>query len=170
MSLNLLPWRAQQHRRNLRRSALCYAAFLFLAALLWPALWQGEQHQQQALDHQQQEFAQQNAQLQAVTTQIEKLRAAMKNSDETLSPLASEQVLTRLQGLSELPLEQGELRFFQMEHNQMQFEGDALNQTEFEAVHRFLNGHFPHVTLSQFQPTAEQLHFRFDINIQGATQ
>ena len=162
MSMNLLPWRTNQHQKRLRRLAFYIALFILLAINLMLAFSNLIEQQKQNLQTQQKSFEQLNQQLYKNTTQIDQLRSAVKVG-EVLQPLTNEQVQNSLQRLSELPLQTGELNRFKQDAHNLSLEGRAQDQTEFESVHQFLNKYFPNVKLSQVQPEQHTLFFRFDM-------
>ena len=162
MSMNLLPWRTNQHQKRLRRLAFYIALFILLAINLMLAFSNLIEQQKQNLQAQQKSFEQLNQQLHKATTQIDLLRSAVKVG-EVLQPLANGQVQNSLQRLSELPLQKGELNRFKQDAYNLSLEGRAQDQTEFESVHQFLHKHFPNVKLSQAQPEQDTLFFRFNV-------
>ena len=166
MSMNLLPWRTNQHQKRLRRLAFYIALFILLAINLMLAFSNLIEQQQQNLQAQQKSFEQLNQQLHKTSTQIDQLRSAVKVG-EVLQSLTNGQVQHSLSRLSELPLQKGELNRFKQDGNNLSFEGRAQDQMEFESVHQFLNQHFPNVKLSQVQPEQHTLFFHFDVEEVG---
>ncbi|SQH96815.1 competence protein B [Haemophilus haemolyticus] len=166
MSMNLLPWRTNQHQKRLRRLAFYIALFILLAINLMLAFNNLIEQQKQNLQAQQKSFEQLNQQFHKTTMQIDQLRSAVKVS-EVLQPLTNEQVQNSLQRLSELPLQAGELNRFKQDAHNLNLEGRAQDQMEFESVHQFLKKHFPNVKLSQVQPEQHTLFFRFDVEEVG---
>lgn len=160
--INLLPWRENTHRKRLRRAGFYILFWVLMAMNLWWFIEGQNSRQEQQLASQQSALDELNRQYHKTTEEITRLRNLIQNV-ETLQPLDNQQILVSLKVLSELPLQQGELSQFQQVYQGLFLEGVAQDQGEFEQLNRYLKKQFPQVKLSQFQPEAQALHFRFDV-------
>lgn len=168
MNLNLLPWREKTHRKRLQRAGFYCALWGLIAVNLWLAVDHQNNQLQQQLNAEQSAFEALNRQDHNTAEEISRLRRLIQNV-EILQPLDNQQILTTLKMLSELPLQQGELRQFQQVHQGLFLEGVAQGQAEFEQLNRALKQHFTNVKLSHFQPETQALSFRFDVTYDEKT-
>ena len=168
-SLNLLPWRLEQHQKAFRR--FMWQGFIWLACsvLIVVGLNQFNEQQAQTLNQTKEKLAQITNQVHKKRIQVQQLQSNLKEMNE-LTEMDTEYVYRMLNLLSELPLQQGELDVFTLNAKQVALSGMTENQQEFEAIHQFLKHHFTEVNLTKFQPVQQQLFFQFDIQLLESEQ
>ena len=169
LSLNLLPWRLEQHQKAFRRFMWQGLIWLVCSVLIVVGLSQLNEQQAQALNQTKEKLTQITYQAHQKRIQVQQLQSSLKEINE-LTEMDTEYVYQMLNLLSELPLQQGELDVFTLNAKQVALSGMTENQQEFEAIHQFLKHHFTEVNLTKFQPVQQQLFFQFDIQLLESEQ
>ena len=169
LSLNLLPWRLEQHQKAFRRFMWQGLIWLACLVLIVVGLNQLNEQQGQALSQTKEKLTQITHQVHQKRIQVQQLQSSLKEINE-LTEMDTEYVYQMLNLLSELPLQQGELDVFTLNAKQVVLSGMTENQQEFEAIHQFLKRHFTEVNLTKFQPVQQQLFFQFDIQLLESEQ
>lgn len=164
LSLNLLPWRLEQHQKAVRRFMWQGLIWLACSVLIVVGLSHLNEQQVYALNQTKEKLAQITNQVHKKRIQVQQLQSNLKEMNE-LTEMDTEYVYRMLNLLSELPLQQGELDVFTLNAKQVALSGITENQQEFEAIHQFLKHHFTEVNLTKFQPVQQQLFFQFDIQL-----
>ncbi|WP_115911566.1 PilN domain-containing protein [Haemophilus parainfluenzae] len=169
LSLNLLPWRLEQHQKAVRR--FMWQGFIWLACsvLIFVGLSHLNEQQVYALNQTKEKLAQITNQVHKKRIQVQQLQSNLKEMNE-LTEMDTEYVYRMLNLLSELPLKQGELDEFTLNAKQVVLSGMTESQQEFEEIHQFLKRHFIEVNLTKFQPVQQQLFFQFDIHLSESVQ
>ena len=169
LSLNLLPWRLEQHQKAFRRFMWQGLIWLACSVLIVVGLSHLNEQQVYALNQTKEKLAQITNQVHKKLIQVQQLQSNLKEMNE-LTEMDTEYVYRMLNLLSELPLQQGELDVFTLNAKQVALSGITENQQEFEAIHQFLKHHFTEVNLTKFQPVQQQLFFQFDIHLSESVQ
>ena len=169
LSLNLLPWRLEQHQKAFRRFMWQGLIWLSCSVLIVFGLNQLNEQQVYVLNQTKEKLAQITNQVHKKHIQVQQLQSNLKEMNE-LTEMDTEYVYRMLNLLSELPLQQGELDVFTLNAKQVALSGMTENQQEFEAIHQFLKHHFTEVNLTKFQPVQQQLFFQFDIQLLESEQ
>ncbi|RDE74705.1 competence protein ComB [Haemophilus parainfluenzae] len=169
LSLNLLPWRLEQHQKAVRRFMWQGLIWLACSVLIVVGLSHLNEQQVYALNQTKEKLAQITNQVHKKRIQVQQLQSNLKEMNE-LTEMDTEYVYRMLNLLSELPLQQGELDVFTLNAKQVALSGITENQQEFEAIHQFLKHHFTEVNLTKFQPVQQQLFFQFDIHLSESVQ
>ena len=156
LSLNLLPWRLEQHQKAFRRFMWQGLIWLVCSVLIVVGLSQLNEQQAQALNQTKEKLTQITYQAHQKRIQVQQLQSSLKEINE-LTEMDTEYVYQMLNLLSELPLQQGELDVFTLNAKQVVLSGMTESQQEFEAIHQFLKHHFTEVNLTKFQPVQQQL-------------
>ena len=168
-SLNLLPWRLEQHQKAVRRFMWQGLIWLACSVLIVVGLSHLNEQQVYALNQTKEKLAQITNQVHKKRIQVQQLQSNLKEMNE-LTEMDTEYVYRMLNLLSELPLQQGELDVFTLNAKQVALSGITENQQEFEAIHQFLKHHFTEVNFTKFQPVQQQLLFQFDIHLSESVQ
>lgn len=169
LSLNLLPWRLEQHQKAFRRFMWQGLIWLACSVLIVFGLSYLNEQQVYVLNQTKEKLAQITNQVHKKRIQVQQLQSNLKEMNE-LTEMDTEYVYRMLNLLSELPLQQGELDVFTLNAKQVALSGMTENQQEFEAIHQFLKHHFTEVNLTKFQPVQQQLFFQFDIHLSEPVQ
>ena len=169
LSLNLLPWRVEQHQKAFRRFMWQGLIWLACSVLIVVGLSHLNEQQVYVLNQTKEKLAQITNQVHKKRIQVQQLQSNLKEMNE-LTEMDTEYVYRMLNLLSELPLQQGELDVFTLNAKQVALSGMTENQQEFEAIHQFLKHHFTEVNLTKFQPVQQQLFFQFDIQLLESEQ
>ena len=169
LSLNLLPWRLEQHQKAVRRFMWQGLIWLACSVLIFVGLSHLNEQQVYVLNQTKEKLAQITNQVHKKRIQVQQLQSNLKEMNE-LTEMDTEYVYRMLNLLSELPLQQGELDVFTLNAKQVALSGMTENQQEFEAIHQFLKHHFTEVNLTKFQPVQQQLFFQFDIQLLESEQ
>ena len=169
LSLNLLPWRLEQHQKAFRRFIWQGLIWLACSVLIVVGLNQLNEQQAQTLNQTKEELTQITHQAHQKRIQVQQLQRDWKEMNE-LTEIDTKYVNRQLNLLTELPLQQGELDVFTLNAKQVVLSGMTENQQEFEAIHQFLKRHFTAVNLTKFQPVQQQLFFQFDIQLSELVQ
>ena len=169
LSLNLLPWRLEQHQKAVRRFMWQGLIWLACSVLIVVGLSHLNEQQVYALNQTKEKLAQITNQVHKKLIQVQQLQSNLKEMNE-LTEMDTEYVYRMLNLLSELPLQQGELDVFTLNAKQVALSGITENQQEFEAIHQFLKHNFTEVNLTKFQPVQQQLFFQFDIQLLESEQ
>ena len=169
LSLNLLPWRLEQHQKAVRRFMWQGLIWLACSVLIVVGLSHLNEQQVYALNQTKEKLAQITNQVHKKRIQVQQLQSNLKEMNE-LTEMDTEYVYRMLNLSSELPLQQGELDVFTLNAKQVALSGITENQQEFEAIHQFLKHHFTEVNLTKFQPVQQQLFFQFDIHLSESVQ
>ena len=169
LSLNLLPWRLEQHQKAVRRVMWQGLIWLACSVLIVVGLSHLNEQQVYALNQTKEKLAQITNQVHKKRIQVQQLQSNLKEMNE-LTEMDTEYVYRMLNLLSELPLQQSELDVFTLNAKQVALSGITENQQEFEAIHQFLKHHFTEVNLTKFQPVQQQLFFQFDIHLSESVQ
>ena len=169
LSLNLLPWRLEQHQKAVRRFMWQGLIWLACSVLIVVGLSHLNEQQVYALNQTKEKLAQITNQVHKKRIQVQHLQSTLNEMNE-LTELDTDYVYRMLNLLSELPLQQGELDVFTLNAKQVALSGITENQQEFEAIHQFLKHHFTEVNLTKFQPVQQQLFFQFDIHLSESVQ
>jgi len=169
LSLNLLPWRLEQHQKAFKRFMWQGLIWLACSVLIVVGLSHLNEQQVYALNQTKEKLAQITNQVHKKRIQVQQLQSNLKEMNE-LTEMDTEYVYRMLNLLSELPLQQGELDVFTLNAKQVALSGITENQQEFEAIHQFLKHHFTEVNLTKFQPVQQQLFFQFDIHLSESVQ
>ena len=169
LSLNLLPWRLEQHQKAVRRFMWQGLIWLACSVLIVVGLSHLNEQQVYVLNQTKEKLAQITNQVHKKRIQVQQLQSNLKEMNE-LTEMDTEYVYRMLNLLSELPLQQGELDVFTLNAKQVALSGMTENQQEFEAIHQFLKHHFTEVNLTKFQPVQQQLFFQFDIHLSESVQ
>ena len=169
LSLNLLPWRIEQHQKAFRHFMWQGLIWLACSVLIVVGLSHLNEQQVYALNQTKEKLAQITNQVHKKRIQVQQLQSNLKEMNE-LTEMDTEYVYRMLNLLSELPLQQGELDVFTLNAKQVALSGMTENQQEFEAIHQFLKHHFTEVNLTKFQPVQQQLFFQFDIHLSESVQ
>lgn len=169
LSLNLLPWRLEQHQKAFKRFMWQGLIWLACSVLIVVGLSHLNEQQVYALNQTKEKLAQITNQVHKKRIQVQQLQSNLKEMNE-LTEMDTEYVYRMLNLLSELPLQQGELDVFTLNAKQVALSGMTENQQEFEAIHQFLKHHFTEVNLTKFQPVQQQLFFQFDIHLSESVQ
>lgn len=168
-SLNLLPWRLEQHQKAFRRFMWQGLIWLACSVLIVIGLNQLNEQQAQTLNQTKEKLTQITHQVHQKRIQVQQLQHDLKEMNE-LTEMDTEYVYRLLNLLSELPLKQGELDEFTLNAKQVVLSGMTESQQEFEEIHQFLKHHFIEVNLTKFQPVQQQLFFQFDIHLSESVQ
>ena len=147
LSLNLLPWRLEQHQKAFRRFMWQGLIWLVCSVLIVVGLSQLNEQQAQALNQTKEKLTQITYQAHQKRIQVQQLQSSLKEINE-LTEMDTEYVYQMLNLLSELPLQQGELDVFTLNAKQVVLSGMTESQQEFEAIHQFLKHHFTEVNLT----------------------
>ena len=169
LSLNLLPWRIEQHQKTFRRFMWQGLIWLACSVLIVFGLSHFNEQQAQTLNQTKEKLTQITNQVHQKRIQVQQLQSNLKEMNE-LTEMDTEYVYRMLNLLTELPLQQGELDVFTLNAKQVVLSGMTENQQEFEAIHQFLKRHFTEVNLTKFQPVQQQLFFQFDIQLLESEQ
>ena len=169
LSLNLLPWRLEQHQKAFKRFMWQGLIWLAYSVLIVFGLSHLNEQQVYVLNQTKEKLAQITNQVHKKRIQVQQLQSNLKEMNE-LTEMDTEYVYRMLNLLSELPLQQGELDVFTLNAKQVALSGMTENQQEFEAIHQFLKHHFTEVNLTKFQPVQQQLFFQFDIQLLESEQ
>ena len=169
LSLNLLPWRLEQHQKAFKRFMWQGLIWLACSVLIVVGLSHLNEQQVYVLNQTKEKLAQITNQVHKKHIQVQQLQSNLKEMNE-LTEMDTEYVYRMLNLLSELPLQQGELDVFTLNAKQVALSGMTENQQEFEAIHQFLKHHFTEVNLTKFQPVQQQLFFQFDIQLLESEQ
>ncbi|MBF1228002.1 MAG: competence protein ComB [Haemophilus parainfluenzae] len=169
LSLNLLPWRLEQHQKAFRRFIWQGLIWLACSVLIVVGLNQLNEQQAQTLNQTKEKLTQITHQAHQKRIQVQQLQRDLKEMNE-LTEIDTKYVNRQLNLLTELPLQQGELDVFTLNAKQVVLSGMTENQQEFEAIHQFLKRHFTAVNLTKFQPVQQQLFFQFDIQLSELVQ
>ena len=169
LSLNLLPWRLEQHQKAFKRFMWQGLIWLSCSVLIVFGLSHLNEQQVYVLNQTKEKLAQITNQVHKKHIQVQQLQSNLKEMNE-LTEMDTEYVYRMLNLLSELPLQQGELDVFTLNAKQVALSGMTENQQEFEAIHQFLKHHFTEVNLTKFQPVQQQLFFQFDIQLLESEQ
>lgn len=169
LSLNLLPWRLEQHQKAFKRFMWQGLICLACSVLIVFGLSHLNEQQVYVLNQTKEKLAQITNQVHKKRIQVQQLQSNLKEMNE-LTEMDTEYVYRMLNLLSELPLQQGELDVFTLNAKQVALSGMTENQQEFEAIHQFLKHHFTEVNLTKFQPVQQQLFFQFDIQLLESEQ
>ena len=169
LSLNLLPWRLEQHQKAFRRFMWQGLIWLACSVLIVVGLSHLNEQQVYVLNQTKEKLAQITNQVHKKRIQVQQLQSNLKEMNE-LTEMDTEYVYRMLNLLTELPLQQGELDEFTLNAKQVALSGMTENQQEFEAIHQFLKHHFTEVNLTKFQPVQQQLFFQFDIQLLESEQ
>ena len=163
LSLNLLPWRLEQHQKAFWR--FMWQGLIWLACSILIVVGLSHLNEQQA-----QTLNQTKEKLVQVTNQVHQKRIQVQQLQSNLKEMETEYVYRMLNLLTELPLQQGELDEFTLNAKQIVLSGMTESQQEFEEIHQFLKRHFTEVNLTKFQPVQQQLFFQFDIHLSESVQ
>mgnify|MGYP000898185265 CR=1 FL=1 len=147
LSLNLLPWRLEQHQKAFRRFIWQGLIWLSCSVLTVIGLNQLNEEQAQTLNQTKEKLAQITNQVHKKRIQVQQLQSNLKEMNE-LTEMDTEYVYRMLNLLSELPLQLGELDEFTLNAKQVVLSGMTESQQEFEAIHQFLKHHFTEVNLT----------------------
>ena len=156
-SLNLLPWRLEQHQKAFRRFTWQGLIWLACSVLIVVGLNQLNEQQAQTLNQTKEKLTQITHQVHQKRIQVQQLQSSLKEMNE-------------LTEMDELPLKQGELDEFMLNAKQVALSGMTESQQEFEEIHQFLKRYFTEVNLTKFQPVQQQLFFQFDIHLSESVQ
>ena len=168
-SLNLLPWRLEQHQKAFRCFMWQGLIWLACSVLIVVGFNQLNEQQAQALSQTKEKLTQITHQVHQKRIQVEQLQRDLQEINE-LTKMDTEYVYRLLNLLTEFPLQQGELDEFTLNAKQVVLSGATENQQEFEEIHQFLKRHFTEVNLTKFQPVQQQLFFQFDIHLSESVQ
>ena len=168
-SLNLLPWRLEQHQKAFRLFIWQGLIWLVCSVLILFGLSQLNTQQLQVLNQIKENLTQITHQVHQKRIQVQQLQRDLQEMNE-LTEMDVKYVYRMLNLLSELPLQQGELDEFTLNAKQVVLSGATESQQEFEEIHQFLKRHFTEVNLTKFQPVQQQLFFQFDIQLSEAVQ
>ena len=169
LSLNLLPWRLEQHQKAFRRFTWQGLIWLACSVLIVVGLSHLNEQQVQILNQTKEKLTQITHQVHQKRIQVQQLQHDLKEMNE-LTEMDTKYVYRMLNLLTELPLQQGELDEFMLNAMQVALSGVTENQQEFEVIHQFLKHHFTEVNLTKFQPVQQQLFFQFDIHLSESVQ
>ena len=169
LSLNLLPWRLEQHQKAFRRFMWQGLIWLACSVLIVVGLSHLNEQQAQTLNQTKEKLTKITHQVHQKRIQVQQLQSSLKEMNE-LTEMDTKYVYRMLNLLTELPLQQGELDEFTLNAKQVALSGITENQQEFEAIHQFLKHHFTEVNLTKFQPVQQQLFFQFDIQLLESEQ
>ena len=169
LSLNLLPWRLEQHQKAFRRFMWQGLIWLACSVLIVFGLSHFNEQQAQTLNQIKEKLTQITHQVHQKRIQVQQLQRDLKEMNE-LTEMETEYVYRMLNLLTELPLQQGELDVFMLNAKQVVLSGMTESQQEFEEIHQFLKRHFTAVNLTKFQPVQQQLFFQFDIQLSEPVQ
>ena len=150
-SLNLLPWRLEQHQKAFRLFIWQGLIWLVCSVLILFGLSQLNTQQLQVLNQIKENLTQITHQVHQKRIQVQQLQRDLQEMNE-LTKMDTEYVYRLLNLLSELPLQQGELDEFTLNAKQVVLSGATESQQEFEEIHQFLKRHFTEVNLTKFQP------------------
>ena len=107
LSLNLLPWRLEQHQKAVRRFMWQGLIWLACSVLIIVGLNQLNEQQAQILNQTKEKLTQITNQVHQKRIQVQQLQSNLKEMNE-LTEMDTEYVYRMLNLLSELPLQQGE--------------------------------------------------------------
>ena len=169
LSLNLLPWRLEQHQKAVRRFMWQGLIWLACSVLIVVGLSHLNEQQVQILNQTKEKLAQITHQVHQKRIQVQQLQHDLKEMNE-LTEMDTKYVYRMLNLLTELPLQQGELDEFTLNAKQVVLSGMTESQKEFEAIHQFLKQHFTTVNLTKLEPVQSQLFFQFDIQLSEPVQ
>ena len=169
LSLNLLPWRVEQHQKAFQRFIWQGLIWLACSVLIVFGLSYFNEQQAQTLNQTKEKLTQITNQVHQKRIQVQQLQSNLKELNE-LTEMETEYVYRMLNLLTELPLQQGELDEFTLNAKQVVLSGATESQQEFEEIHQFLKRHFTEVNLTKFQPVQQQLFFQFDIHLSESVQ
>ena len=169
LSLNLLPWRVEQHQKAFQRFIWQGLIWLACSVLIVFGLSYFNEQQAQTLNQTKEKLTQITHQVHQKRIQVQQLQRDLKEMNE-LTGMETEYVYRMLNLLTELPLQQGELDEFMLNAKQVVLSGMTESQQEFEEIHQFLKRHFTEVNLTKFQPVQQQLFFQFDIHLSEPVQ
>ena len=141
LSLNLLPWRIEQHQKAFRRFMCQGLIWLACSVLIVIGLNQLNEQQGQALSQTKEKLTQITHQVHQKRIQVEQLQRDLQEINE-LTKMDTEYVYRLLNLLTEFPLQQGELDEFTLNAKQVVLSGATESQQEFEEIHQFLKTSF----------------------------
>ena len=168
-SLNLLPWRLEQHQKAFHRFMWQGLIWLACSVLIVVGLNQLDEQQAQNPKPDKRKLTQITYQVHQKRIQVQQLQHDLKEMNE-LTEMDTEYVYRLLNLLTEFPLQQGELDEFTLNAKRVVLSGATESQQEFEEIHQFLKRHFTEVNLTKFQPVQQQLFFQFDIHLSESEQ
>ena len=111
LSLNLLPWRLEQHQKAFKRFMWQGLIWLACSVLIVFGLSHLNEQQVYVLNQTKEKLAQITNQVHKKRIQVQQLQSNLKEMNE-LTEMDTEYVYRMLNLLSELPLQQGELDVF----------------------------------------------------------
>ncbi|MGC6405526.1 competence protein ComB [Bisgaard Taxon 45] len=168
--INLLPWREKSAKHRLKQISIQLIVLILLTSIGYVYCFE-----QQALLERQaliQRAKQEQIRLeqQALTQQIQHLQQHIMELPDT-ARLATADVLTVLNILSSLPLEQGELTSLQLDNQVLLLQGQMEKQQAFEQLHQYLLAQplFARVELAEIRSESEQIVFEMALTINKAS-
>ena len=126
-SLNLLPWRLEQHQKAFHRFMWQGLIWLACSVLIVVGLNQLDEQQAQTLSQTKEKLTQITYQVHQKRIQVQQLQHDLKEMNE-LTEMDTEYVYRLLNLLTEFPLQQGELDEFKLNAKQAVLSGAAESQ------------------------------------------
>ena len=166
--INLLPWRLQQRRRQVKALVTkCVAGAVLCTAISVGLYRAAEQYAKQA-EKLQHEYVALQRELQLTQQHIQQIRHHQRHDQETQA-ITKETVFLLLNQLAELPLTQGELSALSLSEQHLTLTGHSVNHEEFSRLNRFLSDQalFREVKLTEFKPQQQEMRFQFDLTLQA---
>lgn len=168
-AINLLPWRLKLHRQR-SRILIWKLLFTFSLIILFSVtLHNNNEGISAEIIRIRQSILPLHKELARLQQQTDKLRKTYKVQENRyiIKRLEIERLLNLL---TSLPLQQGELSALRLTDGNLQLDGIAETQAEFERLNRFLaeNGSFTRIDLSQFVPQSDgSLQFQFTLMLEN---
>ena len=134
LSLNLLPWRLEQHQKAFRRFMWQGLIWLSCSVLTVIGLNQLNEEQAQTLNQTKEKLTQITHQAHQMRIQVQQLQSNLKEMNE-LTEMDTKYVYRMLNLLTELPLKQGELDEFTLNAKQIVLSGMTESQQELSLIH-----------------------------------
>ncbi|WP_439286939.1 hypothetical protein [Lonepinella sp. BR2357] len=168
-TINLLPWRLEQHQQRSRQGLWRLGVCVILIALSGFALDKMAQHYQQQyaeLQQKQQTIQLQHHQMEQKLVQSQ--QRLQQQGKQSAVDISTDLVTALFDLLAELPLQQGELTGLQFSAQQFRLQGLAQQQSEFEQIHQFFkqSPQIKQLKLAQFSPQTDgRLQFEFRLQL-----
>lgn len=170
-TINLIDWRAIRHRQQCLHIYQQGLIFILCQCLVFSYFATSLQHNQQEIQQKQRQIQQFDKILNHLQQQHIQLQQTIQEQD-SLFGLSALDSSTILSFLSQFPIGQGELSSFELtilnqQQAQIQLQGLAYSQQEFEEISHFLNqqNQIKQIKLIDFVPENDgKCHFEFNLS------
>ena len=165
--INLLPWRLQQRRRQVKALVTKCVAGAVLCTVISVGLYRAAEQYAKQAEKLQHEYVALQRELQLTQQHIQQIRHHQRHDQETQA-ITKETFFLLLNQLAELPLTQGELSALELSEHHLTLTGQSVSQEEFDRLNHFLTEQalFSEVKLTEFKPQAQEMRFQFDLKLQ----